>query len=1090
MILRTELLTLFQHHPAKMRELRIKVTHPEHGKGNLINIYFDIGEEGHVAIIYFYIIDRITELPLNDVEKMLHLKNIDVAKLNYIQESERNRRTAEAAAEQQRIEQQRLAKQRRLQAKQELLEQEKAEEIAAQLAKEKRIEQEKIDALNVQRALMLHALYQLKKDHILNGLRTDYIATQALLAADADYMECQDLFLQQWCTTHLAQGDVKQIPDEFQRRAIGEVTTNVLLTARAGSGKTATTVNRALFLAKHCHIAPHDIMLLAFNRKAANEIRQRLFRSLYPELQADYAKEFRRQLGHKARTTEDLINAENQAINEVLEKKNKELPHVMTFHALAYAIAKPEQNIIKNEIKDESEELNDVAKKIIEEKLSDKESDFFQRVKTVMMAYFKEDWDKYIDEGGLITDKKLFNECRRSIEKKTLRGDHVKSYGEKVIANILFEHNVDYAYERNRYWSGRNYKPDFTIQRDHNDKAGIIIEFYGMQGIPTYDKQIKEKRVYWETQKKNWTLIELYPHHVAIDGVTQYEELSDKILRHLDQHGIKHKKLSDDELWEKIEKSVINDHTRTLTGFIGRCRKAQLSVKDLKEKILKFHGLNDINSTPNEPFRHSTAFHKNCYWLYREYLDTLKRENLEDFDGVLQAAINKLDQDQDRFRKHNVEGRLHTLKYLFIDEFQDFSNLFNSLIQLIFKIAPQLNVFCVGDDWQAINGFAGADLVYFEQFHQYIANSKHMYLQNNFRSTSEIVKIDNSLMRGRGHPAAAVQEGRGEVLLVKTENYQPTLIEEHIHDKDKSTPILLRLINEALTNPDCNVVLLSRNHTAKLNHTIKFNISFKENQTAKKKYHQDNFLKHLRSYFSTEDRKRITMSTTHGYKGLQSDVVIVLNTTVSGYPFIHPNWFFTSIFGDSVEKIVDAERRLFYVALTRAVSKLYIMTEDEAISPFLREIAANGFQLNNCRLEELDHVNYDQNGKYGGYIVINQTPGTSGGPTTQIIKRLEAQNFKNMYIHFACVKKTSLSEEGAYILDDALIDVLKYCDNIDIQVVTMNNKLVYHQRMKKGVMFDQRKNAHPTTDVPRMQNPSHNDPLPDIALMAGFDLPF
>lgn len=64
--------------------------------------------------------------------------------------------------------------------------------------------------------------------------------------------------------------------DDEQLSAIAAVNGNVQVIARAGSGKTATLVNRTLFLLEHCRVPSTNILLLAFNRKAAIEIRRRL----------------------------------------------------------------------------------------------------------------------------------------------------------------------------------------------------------------------------------------------------------------------------------------------------------------------------------------------------------------------------------------------------------------------------------------------------------------------------------------------------------------------------------------------------------------------------------------------------------------------------------------------------------------------------------------------------------------------------------------------------------------------------------------------------------------------------------------------
>ena len=79
-------------------------------------------------------------------------------------------------------------------------------------------------------------------------------------------------------------------------------------------------------------------------------------------------------------------------------------------------------------------------------------------------------------------------------------------------------------------------------------------------------------------------------------------------------------------------------------------------------------------------------------------------------------------------------------------------------------------------------------------------------------------------------------------------------------------------------------------------------------------------------------------STVHKYKGLEKPIVIVADCVTRSYPLIHPNWIFTRIFGDSLDEIVEAERRLLYVGLTRAEGTLVIFTDQNTKSPFLRQL--------------------------------------------------------------------------------------------------------------------------------------------------------
>ncbi|NLJ86374.1 MAG: hypothetical protein GX322_08035, partial [Firmicutes bacterium] len=66
--------------------------------------------------------------------------------------------------------------------------------------------------------------------------------------------------------------------------------------------------------------------------------------------------------------------------------------------------------------------------------------------------------------------------------------------------------------------------------------------------------------------------------------------------------------------------------------------------------------------------------------------------------------------------------------------------------------------------------------------------------------------------------------------------------------------------------------------------------------------------------------------------------VILLDAVERSYPLIHPNWIFYRVFGDKISSIEEEERRLFYVAITRAKHALAIITETDRQSPYLADI--------------------------------------------------------------------------------------------------------------------------------------------------------
>jgi DNA helicase-4 len=64
-------------------------------------------------------------------------------------------------------------------------------------------------------------------------------------------------------------------------------------------------------------------------------------------------------------------------------------------------------------------------------------------------------------------------------------------------------------------------------------------------------------------------------------------------------------------------------------------------------------------------------------------------------------------------------------------------------------------------------------------------------------------------------------------------------------------------------------------------------------------------------------------------------------TVKRSYPLIHPDWVFTRVFGDNLQRIAEEERRLLYVALTRTEKDLYMITDKKESSPFLAKLETN-----------------------------------------------------------------------------------------------------------------------------------------------------
>lgn len=713
-----------------------------------------------------------------------------------------------------------------------------------------------------------------REDEFRQLLSHDFLAARSLwrqrpdeaLLSEADLAELSARFVRDWAARELG------VPlDLEQAAAVAAVGGDAQVVARAGAGKTRTLVTRALFLQKHCGVAPHEILLLAFNKSAAQVMRARLEEHL-----------------------------------------DDSAPHVMTFHALAYALVHPEGDLLFDESAAGSLGLSREVQRAIDDHLKHESS--HAHVRELMLAHFRDDWEEIVD-GELHLSVKELIEYRKALPRETLRGEYVKSFGEKLIANTLFENDVDYKYERNFRWSGVNYKPDFFVALD--DGRELVIEYFGLSGDPDYDRMSDEKRKFWLQRPKS-VFLEFAPNDIASAGADEFREV---LLARLRDVGVTTRPLSDEEVWKRIQPRAIDRVTEAARPFVSRCRKRNLTPEALERML--------ANHTPIT--KAESLFLEVAAAVYSKYLLQLARTGQEDFDGLVWRAVDCLSNGEGRFVRDRgrQRGDVRQLRFVLVDEFQDFSEMFNALASGIRALSPSVDFFCVGDDWQAINGFAGSDLEYFNDFQRYFANTTRLDVRTNYRSPSDVVDVGNALMADRGAPAVASRSDAGWLRRAALSGFKPSPVEQERHDGDEATPALVRLVNHLLERAP-RVVMLARTNG------VPWYVNY-GGDPRDQAGELERFTDHIRSFLAEEDRARLTASTTHKLKGLESPAVIILDA--DRYPLVHPDWVFLRAFGDSVARIEDEERRLFYVALTRSTHDLVILADSgERGSPFMKEI--------------------------------------------------------------------------------------------------------------------------------------------------------
>ncbi len=325
-------------------------------------------------------------------------------------------------------------------------------------------------------------------------------------------------------------------------------------------------------------------------------------------------------------------------------------------------------------------------------------------------------------------------------------------------------------------------------------------------------------------------------------------------------------------------------------------------------------------------------FLKLGYNAFLEYQKLLKEEGLSDFDDLIICASKKIltSKGECEFKiSGNDKLQIKKLKYILIDEYQDFSKLFFDLILAIKCFNPKVQIFATGDDFQAINGFAGSDLNYFTNFKKLFNNSEIYNLTNNYRSYKNIINTSNTLMTAGGFGGALSNPTKnedGEILKINVDKTfinkenQSDLIYSFKNDSGKIKSKYLKTIHRLIRlNPDKNFLILSR-----LNKISGSNLEFE-------------FSKKL-SKMKTIDKNKVKIMTIHKSKGLEADIVIVLRTINGIIPFIHPDFEIMTALNKNYAEILDEEKRLFYVALTRAKERVYILTESKLESVYLKDL--------------------------------------------------------------------------------------------------------------------------------------------------------
>ncbi|OOE87652.1 DNA helicase IV [Salinivibrio sharmensis] len=292
--------------------------------------------------------------------------------------------------------------------------------------------------------------------------------------------------------------------------------------------------------------------------------------------------------------------------------------------------------------------------------------------------------------------------------------------------------------------------------------------------------------------------------------------------------------------------------------------------------------------------------------LYQAYKQALKADNAVDFDSLIAQATKLFQQ-----RKF-----VTPIQFVMVDEYQDISPARLAMIEALChgkadteSQVPRASLFAVGDDWQAIYRFAGADVGLTTEFAQRFGDSEICWLTTCYRYPSTLGNVAQQFIEKNPKQLSKQLDYARDKTSAKT----PKAIKVITNDKVEKTLASLAK-KHAKAEKAVSVMLLGRTHAIRPDA--------------------------LESWQEAYPSLTLRYTTAHASKGQEAHYVFILGLDEGVFPAKPRSLSLgEALLGKNEEPIEHAEeRRLFYVALTRAQKQVWLVHQKGHASPFVEEL--------------------------------------------------------------------------------------------------------------------------------------------------------
>ena len=183
----------------------------------------------------------------------------------------------------------------------------------------------------------------------------------------------------------------------------------------------------------------------------------------------------------------------------------------------------------------------------------------------------------------------------------------------------------------------------------------------------------------------------------------------------------------------------VDDQIRLIKNI---CKAENIDVKQLAPRYVLaiIDRWKNKGQYPNEvTINHKDIYEKTILPVYKIYQQKLNDLNVCDFGDLILHTVKILEKNDDIREIYSSN-----FKYILVDEYQDTNYIQSKWLNLLAQ--KNKNLCCVGDDDQSIYSWRGAEIKNFLEFDQIYKNTKVIRLEQNYRSSQNILSVASNLI--------------------------------------------------------------------------------------------------------------------------------------------------------------------------------------------------------------------------------------------------------------------------------------------------------------------------------------------------------